>query len=144
MMAIAILSACVFVSCSDDDDNDINKSKIVGTWECVAYEEWLKEDGEITEREDPKRYIGRYITINAAGTYTGNFYGDYYADHGDWRWKGNELWGYDSDGGEPIVYGAVIQLDNNSLVFEASESAREDGIRYEYYSKVSFKRVADK
>jgi hypothetical protein len=143
LILLAMVFFIGFTSC-DDDEKSINKDKIIGTWECVAFDKWEKEDGKIVNKEDSKAYIGRYITIKADGTYSGNFYNDSYYDRGyGWYWEKDWLWVHHSDGDvDPVVYGPVVLLNGSSLVFELNESEKEGGVKYEYHSKVSFERIS--
>lgn len=120
-----------YIPNSDGIVPDINK--IVGSWECSYNIERTKENGVMIE-ESVNDELGYIYTFNQDYTFelSQHYQGDWYIENNKFVIK--------NDGGYPFRY-TVLQLDQDKLVIEATESASIGGNIYVVYRKYIFQRV---
>lgn len=141
-----------FLSCSDDDDNEDNESsKLLGTWIMIH------EEGYESERVNRKDYryeydyyypedmkhkdaaVGTTFEFRKNGEYYSG-YDSYPTDYrGKWKYTGNKLIVSELDDMDGIEYPyelKVINLSSNELVLV--EQFKEG--YHEFYAKTTFKR----
>jgi len=149
MVLMAVLVSVGFAACSDDDDDIGNVSNIYGTWEATHNEGWQKANGklddewdldasELKEEGEAERY-----TFTEDGKVTMYYWSGsrWYLDETcDYTISGNKLRieDYDSEGDLVIT---IKTLSESALVLEGSYSGTEEGVKYEVYNKITFKKV---
>ena len=93
LFCIAGLNACN----GDDDDEPVDSSSIIGTWQAVYDETWEKENGKIVDQESGSydkddvliidlKSNGRYAIYDEPNTYPNDPDGE-----GNWKLDGNKL-----------------------------------------------------
>ena len=148
LFCIAGLNACN----GDDDDEPVDSSSIIGTWQAVYDEIWEKENGKIVYQESESydkddvwiidlKSNGRYATYDEPNTYPNDPDGE-----GNWKLDGKKLSlgddEYDAVSGDPEWDQYTVEsVDANSLVLSIYEKDTEDGITYEVYSKTTYKKI---
>jgi len=139
MMAIAMLVACFFVSCSDDDDDLGSSSDLIGTWVMVSYEGYEIDEGK------KETYKGTYDISDQENMITFEKDGTYFSeedDDGSWKYSNGILtitW-HDYDyGDDEIIKVKVIKLTSSEMVIEEHHKDRDE--EYEYYSKMTFRKL---
>lgn len=126
-----------FTACSNDDDDEPSTSndKIVGTWELVSDTGWEKEDGKIVDEWEDD-YYELVLAFDDDGTFTVFEGGN--VEIGRWTKKGDKLTIIDSYGDKETM--TVKKLNNKTLVLEQSGKETEDGVKYEWWSEITFSR----
>lgn len=126
MLVCLLAISAGFVSCSDDDES-VDGSSLVGTWEATRYEGYYYVgDGERVDYEEPGD--GLRVTFNADGTGTDG------EDSFEWSLSGNSLRiAYDGD----VEISTVTRLTATELVTEWTER----GEYGEYLDRTYFRRV---
>jgi len=149
MVLMAVLIGAGFTACSDDDDNIGNVSDIYGTWETTHSEGWEIDDGELYDKWDmdaselkEEGEAERY-TFTEDGKVTMYYWSGsrWYLDETcDYTISGNKLRieDYDSEGDLVIT---IKTLSESVLVLEGSYSGTEEGVKYQVYNKITFKKV---
>lgn len=145
--ALAVLASTALTSCSDDDNGGPgSKADLVGRWESVHEKGWEKEDGEFTyEWDQPDNSLrwdlyadGTCVTWEKSSGSTSWTYPNY----GTYTYKGGNLViKYDDDEYDENDGGKVIKLTDTELEVESSYSEREDGVKYEGYICITFKKT---
>lgn len=144
------MCAMTLASCSDDDDDDSisNIENLYGTWHPILDEGWEKEDGEIVDEWDIDVTPSDYNDYERR-EFTENEIYEYYYYGGKWQkdsypyeytLKGNRIYisNWD-DGATPNI--TIKSLSENQLILESHVSEEEDGVAYEYYNKITYKKV---
>lgn len=110
---MCIIFAQVLTSCSKEDEIEISKEELVGTWDVV----WAEEDGESIDI--PEGYI--YMTLNSDNTYKTVMFQDYYI--GTYEIKGSTIVGTTKD---PITeYYTFTELNGKNASIDYSNSVGE-------------------
>jgi len=141
---VAVASLFMF-SCSNKDDNNIDKSSFSNTtWELVGTEGYEIEDGERDEwKETPTDYF-QYYTFKEDGTglekYIEKYDGEEYTGTSDIKWSYNE-----KNNTLTIIY---VEYPDEAEVYEVEgmsstemiliDRFKEDG--YEYYEKMTYRK----
>ncbi|MBD3592301.1 lipocalin family protein [Bacteroides sp. GM023] len=143
MAVIAVIMSVNFAACGDDDD-DFDTADLIGLWEGVSSDSVEKENGQIvdTDTEDLSDVRMRF---NSDGTLVGYekvngvwVEEDYVAT---WTYKDGKLYATSEDAEN--VIGNVIEVNSERLVIGISETATEDGIKYEYQETSTYKKVTE-
>jgi hypothetical protein len=131
-MAIAMLVACMFGSCSDDDDDLGSSSDLVGTWVVVLEEGYMIEDGEKeTFKEQYDVSDPEYmVTFEADGTFFNDEGGE-----GTWEYSNGTLTIQYENGDDFKI--KVIKLTSSEMVTEVRVKDGGD----EYYEKTTFRKI---
>ena len=117
LFLLAMLPMMVFTACSSDDDVDVTKELVVGTWNVT----WAEIDGE--ETDVPNGFIT--IDLKSNGNYNVYFLGDRYT--GTWELDGNTVIGVTPD---PITeYYKFVELNGNNATIDYSNST---GDKYKF------------
>ena len=141
LCAIMLLSATVFTSCSDDDENEVGfPNDLIGTWQLVSHEGWEKCNGEIkyqwSEDADDLAYV-----FTEDGEV--RFY-EYYSG----KWNLEERGEYIYKNGkiiinvEEVVYD-VKELTSSTLVLVGTDMWVEREEIWEGYYEDTFCKVDD-
>lgn len=117
--------------------DSIDIADILGTWECTANYEYVKENGVIdpsTVRRDNE--VGYIWTFNEDGTF------DQYKHYqGDWHMNENKIV-IKNDGGSPFEFD-ILALTEESFVIECNAEITHLGNQYVVYNKITFKRLIE-
>lgn len=132
-----------FTACGDDDDEPGNKSDLTGTWVQTEFYECEKEDGEIVHESNTPYTDARVEfkdngVINLYFSLSGSWQVD---DSGKWWMSGNNIYVRWEGDDEDEYFGSVLTLNSTTLTVEAKEDYTEDGVRYEYYEKATYKKI---
>lgn len=124
-----------FTACGDDDDDEISADNLVGTWELywsAGYEKYNGEEDRWDEAVDESDKFR--MTFNSDGT------GVEDDDNQSFNWKldGKKL--TITGGGESQTV-TLVKMSSSELVVESSEKGTDNGKPYEFYDKLTFKRV---
>lgn len=139
---LLMITLCTgFISCSDDDEN-INSDLLVGKWKAVQYEGWEKgNDGSYDDLGDSNPDL--YTVINTDGT--GYDYESTYPNDKNaftWTLSGNKIHLiYTHNSEEGIM--TIVSLTSDQLIVEAKEVYTDEGVKYTFYRKATFKRIQD-
>lgn len=143
MAIVAIVMSVNFAACGDDDD-DVNTADLIGLWEGVSSDSVEKENGQIVDT-DTEDLSDLRMRFNSDGTLVGYekvngvwIEEDYVAT---WTYKDGKLYGTSEDAEN--VIGNVIEVNSERLVIGISETATEDGIKYEYQETSTYKKVKE-
>lgn len=143
MAIVAIVMSVNFAACGDDDD-DFDTADLIGLWEGVSSDSVEKENGQIvdTDTEDLSDVRMRF---NSDGTLVGyekvNGVWIEEAYVATWAYKDGKLYATSEDAEN--VIGNVIEVNSERLVIGISETATEDGIKYEYQETSTYKKVTE-
>jgi len=139
MAVIAVIMSVNFTACGDDDD--FNTDDLVGLWEGESSYILEKEDGEVVY--DDSEELSQRFKLNSDGTAI-----SYYKSGSSWMVEGEGTWSYKDgklytqvDGEEDYV--TILELNPQKLVVEMYDSETEDGVKYEYYEKDTYKKVTE-
>lgn len=140
LCAVAILCAVSFASCGDDDDDvNVSKSALIGTWESV-WETGYDKYGSDIDRWD-EAYTDERVKFEEDGTMTVYEYhgsGWNYEFSADWTLSGNKII---LKAGNETESATIEKLTDTELIVSTLEKGVDDGEAYEYYSRVTYKRV---
>lgn len=146
LISILMLFPFSLVSCSDDDDEGSvgSTSELIGTWESVSRTYQWKEDGEIID-EGVENDSDIRVIFNEDGTCR---MAEYY--NGTWHWEDGGVWSYKNgkitiigSGGDERESATVKELTSSKLVLEFHDKYMEDGISYEDYGLVEYRKISD-
>lgn len=141
-----IIALCAgFVSCSDDDDEPAGQSgdisMLIGTWEPTSYYYCEKANGKIiTEDRLTDDLLIQVFTED------GHLYG--YTQDGEldetstYSYSNGKLTVIDEDGDVSQVQ-TVSFPSSTELSLEASMSQEYNGVKYEAYGKVTYRKIDD-
>lgn len=143
MAVIAVIMSVNFAACGDDDD-DFNTADLIGLWEGVSSDSVEKENGQIVDTDTDDLSDVR-MRFNSDGTLIGYekvngvwVEEDYVST---WTYKDGKLYATSVD--EENVMGNIIEVNSERLVIGISETATEDGIKYEYQETSTYKKVTE-
>ncbi len=144
LLSFLMLAPVSFTSCSDDDDDNGNgsASELVGTWEIVSNTFIYKRNGEVIEEIDETEE-GLTCTFYADGRMT-----QAEGETAKWSYKNGILtikhagdWG---DGWEEYdETWTVKELTSSKLVAESNDKYTEDGVTYEEYYRIEWRKVSE-
>ena len=133
LFLFAVVLSLGFVSCGDDDD-DVSKSELVGKWECiknVGYERYESHPDWNDEWDNNGE--GVTIKLNEDGTYS------FMGESGTWKLDGKKLM-LTTEGETQTA--TILEMSSSKIVLEASESGTDEDGKYEFYSKMTFKKIS--
>lgn len=142
--ALLIALCAGFVSCSDDDDDEPGQggdvSMLIGTWEPTSYYYCTKANGKVMEEN---RDMGGLLI--QVFTEDGTVYG-YRQDHSlskteTYSYNNGKLTIIDDDG--DAMQHNVSFPSSSELVLEVSASEQYNGVKYEAYQKVTYRKIED-
>lgn len=81
-MLVVSVTAMFFMSCSSDDDGDINVQEVVGTWTCTA------STDNVNGKPITGYMVGESITINEDGKFSSTASS---IGNGTWELNGNKI-----------------------------------------------------
>lgn len=144
LLSMFMFIAVGFTACSDDDEGIDDVTSLYGLWEPVYTEGYEKGGGE----DDTWRY-----ELNASNDYDDysriEFNDDNYKIYsyrsGNWKIdgsgtfqvEGNKIY-LDDDYEYPAT---IVKLNASQLIIESYEKEVYEGITYEYYEKVTYRKV---
>lgn len=112
-MLVLLSSTLCLSSCSKDDDINLSKESVIGTWDVT----WAEMDGE--SLDIPAGYV--YITLNNDGTYKVVMFSDRYS--GTYKIEGNTVIGTTLD---PITeYFKFTKLEGDNAEIDYSNSEED-------------------
>ncbi|MDD7560639.1 MAG: glycoside hydrolase family 43 C-terminal domain-containing protein [Parabacteroides sp.] len=112
-MLVLLSSTLCLSSCSKDDDINLSKESVIGTWDVT----WAEMDGE--SLDVPAGYV--YITLNNDGTYKVVMFSDRYS--GTYKIEGNTVIGTTLD---PITeYFKFTKLEGDNAEIDYSNSEED-------------------
>ena len=112
-MLVLLSSSLCLSSCSKDDDINLSKESVIGTWDVT----WAEMDGE--SLDVPAGYV--YITLNNDGTYKVVMFSDRYS--GTYKIEGNTVIGTTLD---PITeYFKFTKLEGDNAEIDYSNSEED-------------------
>lgn len=112
-MLVLLSSTLCLSSCSKDDDINLSKESVIGTWDVT----WAEMDGE--SLDVPAGYV--YITLNNDGTYKVVMFSDRYS--GTYKTEGNTVIGTTLD---PITeYFKFTKLEGDNAEIDYSNSEED-------------------
>ena len=112
-MLVLLSSTLCLSSCSKDDDINLSKESVIGTWDVT----WAEMDGE--SLDVPAGYV--YITLNIDGTYKVVMFSDRYS--GTYKIEGNTVIGTTLD---PITeYFKFTKLEGDNAEIDYSNSEED-------------------
>lgn len=144
LICLLMISIFTFTSCSDNDGGVEDVDLIYGIWEPVRAQGYEIDGGEkydwdynVSDVNDDSEIEADY---NRFGFFEDNTCTSWwYAGDGEWKVE-SEGWSFRIDGNQLYmggVYVNILTLNSTTLVLETHEVGRD----YEYYDKVTFKRV---
>lgn len=83
LLLTLVVTSFAFISCSSDDDDELNKSEIVGTWKLTEVK--MSDSGPYVSWP----FKATYASFKADGTYYGSGY--FGTGSGTWSKKGNTV-----------------------------------------------------
>lgn len=145
LMSMLMFMGISFTSCSDDDDEGINNvSDLYGVWIPVYAEGYEKGGGEDDTWSN---------ALNVANNYSGYSSIEFKEDatvkvyeyvSGTWRYEESMVYKVDGNkiylDGDFNVFGRVLKLTNDEFIIESGEQETYEGVTYEYYEKVTYKK----
>lgn len=112
-MLVLLSSTLCLSSCSKDDDINLSKESVIGTWDVI----WAEMDGE--SLDVPAGYV--YITLNNDGSYKVVMFSDRYS--GTYKIEGNTVIGTTLD---PITeYFKFTKLEGDNAEIDYSNSEED-------------------
>jgi len=112
-MLVLLSSTLCLSSCSKDDDINLSKESVIGTWDVT----WAEMDGE--SLDVPAGYV--YITLNNDGSYKVVMFSDRYS--GTYKIEGNTVIGTTLD---PITeYFKFTKLEGDNAEIDYSNSEED-------------------
>lgn len=144
LLCLLLVSAFSFVSCSDDEGGIEDAGLIYGVWEPVRAQGYEVIDGDRSEWDYDVDEINEDEYIEADYNRFG-FYDDgtctswWYTGSGRWEVEYSGI-DFSLDGNRLYIggdYCTVLTLNSTTLVMEIHEVESD----YEYYEKVTFRRV---
>lgn len=144
------MCAMTLTSYSDDDDDDSisNIEDLYVTWHPTHSEGWEKEDGEVVNEWDEditSSYYQDYerMEFTENEMYEYDYYGGKWVKSSypyEYTLKGNRIYisNWD-DGATPNI--TIKSLSENQLILESHVSEEYDGVAWEYYNKITYKKV---
>lgn len=146
MCVILAISTVSLVSCSDDDEDELNgdPSKLYGMWEPVhaeGYEKYGDEEESWNKDLNASNGFDEYYRVEFLDGNTYKTYGYYSGswtleDRGTFTLKGNTMY----LNGDTDVNGTVT-ITNNQMVLESAEQENDNGEVYIYRDKVTYRKV---
>lgn len=143
-VAILAIALCVNFTACDDDEENVNMSELIGLWEpyhAEGYEtgpngfrnEWNEEIEDVATNEIEYSRL-EFLTDGEFKEHY--YYNGWHYDGGRYQVEGSKITIFDD---EDEIYDQfnILLLNEGQLVIESKE--KEDG--YEYYEKISFRRV---
>ncbi len=145
--AVVLVATVCFVSCSDDDDDDLggDASKLYGLWEPIHAEGYERGGGEDDSWNYDLNASNNFDDYERVEFIDGNTYKSYEYQSGSWRIsesgtfavKGNQVI-VDGDVENP---GIITSINDSRLVVEVTEKDTYEGGEYTFYEKVTYKRI---
>lgn len=112
-MLVLLSSTLCLSSCSKDDDINLSKESVIGTWDVI----WAEMDGE--SLDVPAGYV--YITLNNDGSYKVVMFSNRYS--GTYKIEGNTVIGTTLD---PITeYFKFTKLEGDDAEIDYSNSEED-------------------
>lgn len=143
---LTVFTVCL-VSCSDDDDDDLNgdPSKLYGLWEPIHAEGYEKGGDEEDSWNNDLNASNGFDDYSRVEFLEGNEYKTYEYVSGSWRvdehgffeLEGNKIY---LDGDRDNV-GIITGINDNQMVLENTEEETYKGIVYTYHDKVTYRKV---
>lgn len=138
----ALMASFCFTSCSDDDENFEKSGDLYGMWE-PAYAEGFEKDGKYEDTWS--------IVLNASNGYDDysriKFHEDGSCTSYDYRsgtWKLSEIDSYYVKGNKIYIDdepSTIVKLTGSEMILEISETETYEGVTYDYYDKVTFRKI---
>lgn len=145
-MVLCIL-AFGFTSCEKEDDDDFDSSAIYGYWQAVSAEYQEYANGKLVDEDffsEPEDEIwGIRFTKDGdwynweESYYTGQIEMEY---GGDFTCKNGKLKVYNSEEGGYLTF-TIETLTSTQMVLTITETYTEDGVKYKYVEKETFRKV---
>ncbi len=134
---VMLLLSVGFVSCSDDDKNSENTSKLIGLWDLIYDEGYEINDGYNYEWSNEVNDEYRIEFLDGGVVKEYEYYNNKWNldDAGTYYVEGNKVYVKYSDGS--IEGCTILGLTNNKLVIEYYEKDGSD----EYYHKNTFRKL---
>ena len=150
LIGVLMLIPISFTSCSDDDEEIGFSSLLVGTWESVSFSYQIKENGKVVDKrtEDDNSLRGIFNedgTWNSAEYYNGTWHYNDEIIWTHWSYKNGKIITesrdcYDEYYSESVT---VKELTASKLVVESVENYTDDGISYEDYALIEYRKISE-
>lgn len=138
MAGMLLVMLCMGLSSCSDDDDDVDPSSLIGTWQLNHSKGYQIYDGERYDWDKNNDSI--FFRFETDGTYTVWEKGyEQDKEHGNYQIKGDKLIIIDSDGERNEA--TIKKLTTNRLELETKESGTEDGEDYEHYDYSVFIKI---
>lgn len=131
MAGLLVVMFCIGLSSCSDDDDDINASSLIGTWEMTHSKGYGIWGGEREEWDEDDR--GTFTRFEENGTLISWEAGyENEKSYGTYQVKGKKIIAVDEDGEQSEA--TIKKLTSNTLELEINESGVDEGESYEIHS----------